>query len=227
MKEKEGFKTSWLGPVFRIAIVPMSHVTLAIIFLLDFLREVCQNPPHFIFKNSVSGLLWLLTCFFLIHGVKKKVILKISNIKAFFFFFTHIFNQPNLQICCKVWGKKKKTFSHPVQNSCINRIVLNPRLKLYHTETTKHLCRWEIKWKPDEADSTLERRYFCLDSSRVLIWLQGSFTSLILYSHVSFCSIYAPLRKHVLFLDFIFHWELLVQIGAAEIINERERVQQG
>lgn len=97
----EGFKTSWLGPVWDIAIVPMSHVTLAIIFLFDFLWKVCQNGPHFIFKNSVNGLLWLLTCFFLIHEVKN-VILKIPNIKAFGF-FTHIFNQkaPNLQICFK------------------------------------------------------------------------------------------------------------------------------
>lgn len=33
--------------------------------------------------------------------------------------------------------------------------------------------------------------------------------------------------EDVLCVEFIFHWELLVQIRAAEIINERERVQQG
>lgn len=33
--------------------------------------------------------------------------------------------------------------------------------------------------------------------------------------------------EDVVCVEFIFHWELLVQIRAAEIINERERVQQG
>lgn len=33
--------------------------------------------------------------------------------------------------------------------------------------------------------------------------------------------------EDVLCMEFIFHWELLVQIRAAEIINERGRVQQG
>lgn len=33
--------------------------------------------------------------------------------------------------------------------------------------------------------------------------------------------------EDVLCVEFIFHWELLVQIRAAEIINERGRVQQG
>lgn len=84
-----GFKTSWLGPVLDIANVPTSHGTLAIIFLFDFLWKVCQNRPHFIFTNSVNGLLWLLTCFCLIHEVKH-VIWKIPNIKAFGFFYTHI-----------------------------------------------------------------------------------------------------------------------------------------
>lgn len=37
MKEMGDLKTTWLVPVLDIAIVPMSHVILAIIFLFDFL----------------------------------------------------------------------------------------------------------------------------------------------------------------------------------------------
>lgn len=96
-------RAGW-GPVLDIVIIPMSHVTLNIIFLFDFLRKVCQNPPHFIFKNSVNGLLWLLTCFFLIHEVKK-VLLEIPNIKAFDFLHAYLIRK---HLICKFAVKTEK-----------------------------------------------------------------------------------------------------------------------
>lgn len=84
-----------------------------------------------------------------------------------------------------------------------------------------------IKWRLHEADCILGRIYFRKDKCRLLIWVQGSFKTLILYNHGSFYSICALLLKDVLYMDFIFHWELFAQIQAAEIINERKGVQQG
>lgn len=81
-----------------------------------------------------------------------------------------------------------------------------------------------------DIQSQFHSRFYillCLETFSVLVCLCVLFKSLSLCAHVSFHHVRAPLWEDVLCMEFIFHWELLVQIRAAEIINERKRVQQG